>query len=76
MNMVEDEKKNINKKDFIKKLSLNQHLSSKQVEIGVLGILDFLKNAFKQDCIIEVRGFGKFICKNGKVRFKSFIKYE
>ena len=70
---VETKKQNINKKEFISKLANTQKLSLEQVEIGVDGILGFLSSAFKEDCTIEIRGFGKFICKNGKARFKSFI---
>lgn len=73
------EKTNINKKEFALKLlqkeEVRKNLSKMQVELGVDGILEFLQQSFATDCIIELRGFGKFICKSGKVRFKSFVKY-
>jgi nucleoid DNA-binding protein len=76
MENVLTKNKNINKKEFILKLAKKCQLSVKQVEIGVDGILGFLSQAFKTDCTIELRGFGKFICKAGKVRFKSFLTFN
>ena len=73
------EKTNINKKEFALKLlqkeEVAKNLSKTQVELGVDGILEFLQQSFVTDCTIELRGFGKFICKGGKVRFKSFVKF-
>ncbi len=73
MQKINKENININKKELIKIITKDCNLTEHQVEIGVDGILDFLSTKFKEDCVVELRGFGKFICKNGKVRFKSFI---
>jgi nucleoid DNA-binding protein len=72
---LKKEIRNINKKEFILKVQKSTSLSLMQTEIGINGILEFLKNAFKLRCIIEIRGFGKFVCRNGKTRFKSFISF-
>jgi nucleoid DNA-binding protein len=64
--------KNINKKEFCALLSKANRLASWQAELGVEKILEFFFSKFQEDCIIEIRGFGKFISKNGKARFKSF----
>ena len=65
-------KKNINKKEFARIIFSKTQLSERQVEEGLNGILNFLNNAFESEILIEIRGFGKFISKNGNVRFKDF----
>lgn len=73
LEMLNGEKHNINKKDFILKLSAKSQLSIKQTEEAVTSILLFLKQCFERpNCTIEIRGFGKFVCKNGSVKFKHF----
>jgi nucleoid DNA-binding protein len=74
MESLDVKNKNINKKEFVLKLECRCKLGKNQVEKGLDGILNFFSTAFKKECVIEMRGFGKFICKNGKVRFKSFVK--
>lgn len=74
MDKLENKKRNINKKEFITKIIEKQKLSFEQGEIGVNGILDFLNFSLKQDCTIEIRGFGKFKSKDKKVSFISFNK--
>lgn len=65
-------KKNINKKEFARIILQKTGLSEKQVIDGIDGILNFLDNAFNENCEIEIRGFGKFIAKNGNVRLKCY----
>lgn len=67
-------KNNINKKEFASIILQNGTLSPKQTEEGIEGILNFFQQCFKINCIIEIRGFGKFICKNELVKFKSYYK--
>jgi nucleoid DNA-binding protein len=63
---------NINKKDFINILINKTELSKTQVETGVEEILKFFEECFEKTCIIEIRGFGKWKCREGKVKFRPF----
>lgn len=67
--------KNINKKEFINLLSNKTFLSTRQTSDGVQSIINFFEKRFETDCSIEIRKFGKFSVKNGKVKFKSFVVY-
>ena len=67
--------KNINKKEFINLLQSKTSLSLNQTSEGVQSIINFFEKNFEKDCSIEIRKFGKFNIKNGKVKFKSFIVY-
>lgn len=72
---VNKENRNINKKEFINLIQQKTNLSLKQTTEGVNAIINFLEKSFEKDCSIEIRKFGKFTAKNGKVKFKSFILY-
>lgn len=69
---VKGPRKNINKKDFINIVCSKVELSEMQVEIGVESILKFFIECFEKECIIEIRGFGKWKCNKGKVKFRPF----
>ena len=72
---VKAKKQNINKKEFINLLHKKTSLSLQQTTEGVESIINFFEKNFEKDCSIEIRKFGKFNTKNGKVEFKCFIVY-
>lgn len=72
---INTKNQNINKKELINILHAKSSLSFNQINEGVESILEFFEAKFKEDCTIEIRGFGKFTNKNGKIKFKSFIFY-
>lgn len=66
----------INKQDFINLLIVKTNLSRTQVEKGLEEILIFFEECFEMNCLIEIRGFGKWKCKQGKVKFFSYVNFD